>query len=52
MTFTLSALLGQDVSAMRLIAFDRTRGFNFEALGGASIGLYFGHFSILRIHIF
>jgi len=45
-TLTLGALLGQDVTTMRLVAFEAPSSL-FEPFGSATVGLYLWHFFLL-----
>jgi len=43
LSFSFAALLRQNMTAMRLIAFKTTTSGSFKPLGGATIGFHFWH---------
>jgi hypothetical protein len=45
-TFPLGTLFGQDVAAMRVVAFEATGTGTLEPFGGPAIGFHFGHYQL------
>jgi hypothetical protein len=52
MTFTLGALLGEDMTTERLRSFKSARGSASETLGCATIGFHLRHDAFLQLSVF